>query len=187
MRFVVAAIILSLGSPAVAGDLNWHSKAGQTKIVGALDNLARWCTKDFGFTRLPEQPDDMLSGKLEAYLLLASNPDHIVDRWANMLGEYLQIKVAPKDHALVDRVADALKAAEKDSISYQRAEALYVETAIQPVRRSLSACQQAAGDEFIAKNLMNGHGSLERFEAILRAAFARSVALPKEEQSKRKK
>lgn len=84
MRIYVLAAAILLSAPAVAGDFNWHAKTEQTKIIGALANMARFCS-DFGFLQRPKQPDDVLHGKLEAYLLLSPSADYVLQRWANML------------------------------------------------------------------------------------------------------
>ncbi len=79
---------------------------------------------DFGFSRVPKAADDILDGKLNAHLLLSSNPAGQIVRWSQLIHEWRSLERAEDDEALLDRAADALLAAKADPESYPKAEAL---------------------------------------------------------------
>lgn len=170
-------VMLAWGLAATSGDakdFNWENPSDQTIAIGAFNNMAGFCSQ-LGFTRVATQPVDVMRKKLEAYMLLSSNRDGVLERWGNMLHDWTQLRDAPNDKAMLDRAADALIAAAKDPDSYPQAETLYVETAMRPAKLALSSCETAASDDFVGRYFITGSGSVETWEARLKQAFSESV------------
>jgi hypothetical protein len=187
MKWFMLMLALGLAAtPGTAKDFNWEDPSDQRIAIGAFNNMAGFCSQ-LGFTPVATRPADVLQRKLEAYMLLSSNRDGVLERWGNMLHDWTQLRDAPNDKAMLDRAADALIAAAKDPDSYSQAETLYVETAMRPAKLALSSCETAASDDFVGKYFITGSGSVETWGARLKLAFAESVEEMRAELAKRKK
>lgn len=177
MRYPIAiGLLFSVvcGSPAAADDFDWQSVANQKLMVGAFDNMGAYCTT-LGFSRPSQLSRETLQKKLDAYLLLSSAPDVILQKWDGIITDWTQLDHASKDKTLLDRASGGLTAAVHDPDSYSQAEALYVSTSMGPLKTALSACERAAEDEFLGKYFVSGTGSVDTWEPKFKEAFAQSV------------
>lgn len=175
MRFLgLALFLVAAAAPASARDFDFEDPTDQKQAIGAFSNLGAFCS-ELGFGQQSPQPVETMQKKLEAYLLLTSNRQSVLEKWANILHDWTQLNDAPKDKALLDRAADALIAAAKDPDSYNQAEDLYVRTTMGPANIALSACERASADDFVGKYFVTGTGSVATWDSRLRQSFAESV------------
>lgn len=116
-----------------------------------------------------------MSDKLEAHFLLSDSPTGQLAHWERILRGWNSLQNAANDDQLAERGADAVLAAVADNDSYERAEALYIETSIGPLRKVLAACAEGAGDPFIGKHYLTGSGSVNQFKERLKRMFFKSV------------
>jgi hypothetical protein len=178
--------LLALATPCSATDFDWEKPSNQKMAIGAFNNMAAFCSQ-LGFTRVPPQPADAMQKKLEAYMLLSSDRNGVLERWGEMLHDWMQFTQAADDKALLDRAADALIAAAKDPDQYDQAEQLYVETVMAPAKVALSSCDWAAADDFVGKHFITGSGSVQNWRPKLKQMFADSVAQTKADLAKQAK
>lgn len=185
MRIAIVAAGMLLSWPAAADDFDWRSPAKRAELIGAFDSMARNCNF-VGFSAVPKQPDDVMEGKLHAYLLVASSADRVINHWVGMMEELIQFEDSLLSDASIQRSSDAVVAAVSDPDAYERAERLYIETAIAPARRMLAGCKRAAGDPFLGKYYVAGRGSLRPLQESARQTFAKNVAELRAEHGKNK-
>ena len=187
MRKAIFVMTLTaiLSAPVAASDFG-HTAKDRAQINDAFNGMADMCAHDFGFTRIPPKLDSLLVDKMQAYLLLATSADYEIGRWAEIASEAHAMERAKKDDALAERLADALIAAEKDPDSYDRAEALWMQTFKAPVETVVRACGSATADSFIGANYLTGTGSADRYDVELRKMFADSVKDVAEKESAKK-
>jgi hypothetical protein len=167
-----AALALCAAVPCfAAGDFDWHRDEDQIRLSGAMGNFAGICVDEFGFTRAADLDDEALRSKLIGHLLHAESADAELGQWLGYLApmEALVDKTMRKE--VVDRASDSLLVIDKDPASFTRAQNLYVDTIMAPIRAAFQGCEQAAGNRFLQETLFTGKGSVDKFETMLRADF----------------
>lgn len=165
-------LALVLFAAMLAPEFSADRPSDRARLHSALSNMAEFCVRDYGFTRLPLRADG--TDKLYAELLLAgpSRQSQIIA----ILNRGHSIENAAKDEGLLDRIADAQIAAAADPEAYERAEALYLRMMMGPALEALQACRDGATDPFIARHYWTGTGSADRYVPILKQMFAEDVA-----------
>lgn len=176
MRLILIAALWCLASTALAADdFDWKLKKDRHLMLGAFNNFATVCARDFKFQRVAAVPEAEMDGKLQAELLLSASPEYDLERWAKIITDWTQLNKAGDDKALLERAADALIAAERDPEAYARAERLYLETTMRPLRLAFDACTRASSDKFLGKHYITGSGSITQVEQYVRDMFASSM------------
>jgi hypothetical protein len=175
MRDALFGLAVLFASTAVSAADFGHTRKDRTQINDAFNAMTDMCASNFGFSRLQKKADGVMVDKMEAYLLLAPSADYVIGQWANIAHDSHALDRAKNDDALANRLADALIAAEKDPDSYDRAEALWLETFKAPVETVVSACRAAAADPFVGANYLTGNGSADRYDDELKKRFADSL------------
>lgn len=100
--FVVSTACLLSATPAMASDdFDWRRLSDQKGLVTAFENMSNMCT-ELGFARQPKLPAETMQKKVEAYLLLATSADSVLERWSGMLHAFNQL-----DRTKSDCVTDA--------------------------------------------------------------------------------
>jgi hypothetical protein len=175
MRNVLFGLFALIASTAALAANFGHTRKDRMQINDAFNAMADMCASNFGFTRVAKKANGVLVDKMEAYLLLAPTAENVIGPWATIVHSSHALDRAGKDDALADRLADALIAAHKDPDSYDRAEALWVETFKAPVETVVNACRNAVADPFLGANYIAGNGSADRYDDDLKRRFADSL------------
>lgn len=168
MKSVLLAALALIGAQA---DFDWRREPSRLMIHGAISNWSQACSREFGFTRIAEQPPAVMEGRVEAHLLLAGySADTEVLDWSRLITSW-------RNHdASEERGADALLAALADPNAYARAEDLWVNSAIGALRTFFEGCQRGVRNDFIRSNYLTGEGAIpDTVEPRIRQRFRESV------------
>jgi hypothetical protein len=179
VRTPALALALLLASPASAESYDWHAASNRLQIATIFEAAGKACSQLFGFTALPVQPRAAMAEKIDAYLLLRDDPEAELRAWIGIFQPPLEIASDKPSRATDDdttRGAASLVAAAKDPSLMAEAERRYVESAMAPFRRALTACDAGTRDPFLGKNYWTGTGSTADTEATFRKDFAEDVA-----------
>ena len=178
-RFIVAMVALSVSNPCLAADRVLYPSQDKETLETLISRLANYCSRNYAFTRLPEQPHAVMINKLEAYEKASHDPNAVEENWRAIFQSALAIQRANDDKAFTDHLADLKVEAANTPSSYEAAEADFISAVMIPNRETVRGCNDAARDPFISANYLTGEDSADHYIPEIKQAFSSGVALLK--------